>query len=107
MMKYIFKTRVYPKPYNEKIIWLLSDYVEDLELDANSDKDALAKYFEHLDSYGYEVSCNAKRKRNIGEGSIGDLPCDIYTAKTLICDRSANYCKYHYVDVFVSMRKII
>lgn len=106
-MKITFTTRIYPKYYDEDKIWIDATHVGSFSVSANSVKEAEKKYFEYLDSHGYEISANARRKYNIGEGyDAQDHVYKIYTAKTLIVDRSADYCRHHYVEVWAQAKKV-
>lgn len=101
-MTFTFTTRIYVKDYDEGKIWCTSDYVDDFSTDAPSKKEAYQEYFNHLDSYGYSLSKTQRKNfRPYGE-SDGALLFGS-TAKSLMADRSANYCREHYFDVFTKV----
>ena len=98
---YEIKTRVYMKDYNCEKFFIMSDYVDNVAIDAPSVSAALQLYREKLDNeYGIEISDHAIKNREYIYNNAGN-PCGYaMTGKTLIADRSANYCGYQYIDVY-------
>jgi hypothetical protein len=107
-MIFNFKTRIFVKPYDEDKIWCTVDHVTDFEYEGELKnkadlKEAYAAYFEHLSNFGYELSETQRKKfKAMCKEDSGAL--DFWsTAKSLVCDRSANYCRDHYFDIFTKL----
>lgn len=101
-MTYLFETHTYMKPYNEGRYWIMSDYVNNITVEADTPADALTLYREQLDNwYGIQISKTAVKNRgqffNHSYKPIGY----IYTGKTQIVDRGNNVNVSTYIDVYV------
>ena len=108
---YQFHTAATMKPYNEGKFWIDRNIVTAFEIPAGSLEFALEEYRGHVMDFGIEISNTAlHKKRNLLYRDAPDgtpKKCGyIFTGKTLIADRSADYCGYQYIDLWVSIRTV-
>lgn len=112
-MTYRLETKATMKLYNSKKYWIDREVVKDMEIEADSVKQALEIWRGKCSSlYGVDVSDNAlKRKEEMWQDiKDGDRIHSrqvgwVITGKTMFQDDDNGYTE-HYIDLWVEIKKV-
>ena len=111
-MKYIFKTNVTMKEYNNQKWWIDSNIVREISVEADNTKEALEKYRKIVTEECYiEISNNAMKNKSpmyvdTKDGETKQIGY-VITGKTEFEDRDNYRWSTQYIDLWVRILTVV